>query len=70
MKPLLSVLIPTRNRVEELSSLLAIIEKYKIADVEFIISDNSDVDLNYRNIPSLELAFNSCSRQICNLSRG
>lgn len=54
MKPLLSVLIPTRNRVEELSSLLAIIEKYKIADVEFIISDNSDVDLNYRNIPSVK----------------
>jgi len=53
MRPLLSVLIPTRNRPEELSSLLAIIEKYKITDVEFIVSDNSDVKLKYRNIPSV-----------------
>jgi glycosyltransferase involved in cell wall biosynthesis len=53
MKPLLSVLIPTRNRAKELSSLLAIIENYKITDVEFIVSDNSDVSLTYRVIPSV-----------------
>jgi len=53
MKPILSVLIPTRNRANELSSLLEIIEKYQVTDVEFIVSDNSDVDLKYRDIPSV-----------------
>ena len=45
MTPILSVLIPTRNRPQQLLSLLSIIEKCKINRIEFIVSDNSDKKL-------------------------
>jgi glycosyltransferase involved in cell wall biosynthesis len=40
--PLISVLVPTRNRASYLSSLISIIEKCPDARIEFLVSDNSD----------------------------
>ena len=41
--PTLSVLVPTRNRPTELNSLLKMIDECKGIELEFIVSDNSDV---------------------------
>ncbi len=46
MSILLSVLVPTRNRPDQLSSLLAILERCKSDQIEFLVSDNSDLPLN------------------------
>jgi glycosyltransferase involved in cell wall biosynthesis len=43
MKPILSILIPTRNRTQELNSLLSIIDLCNSGAIEFIVSDNSDI---------------------------
>jgi glycosyltransferase involved in cell wall biosynthesis len=40
--PVISILIPTRNRPEQLESLISIIQKCPDDRVEFLISDNSD----------------------------
>lgn len=42
MKPLISILIPTRNRAKFLSSLISIVEDCPDERIEFLISDNSD----------------------------
>lgn len=42
MSIILSVLVPTRNRAEQLRSLLKIFERCESSGVEFLISDNSD----------------------------
>lgn len=46
MSILLSVLVPTRNRADQLSSLLAILERCKSDRIEFLVSDNSDLPHN------------------------
>ena len=46
MSILLSVLVPTRNRADQLSSLLAILQRCKSDRIEFLVSDNSDLPLN------------------------
>jgi glycosyltransferase involved in cell wall biosynthesis len=50
----LSILIPTRNRKEEITSLLSIIDKCKHKNIEFIISDNSDKPLELKSFDSLK----------------
>ena len=42
MTPIISVLVPTRNRASYLSSLISIIEKCPDSRIEFLVSDNSD----------------------------
>jgi glycosyltransferase involved in cell wall biosynthesis len=42
LTPLISLLIPSRNRANYLSSLISIIEKCSDDRIEFLISDNSD----------------------------
>jgi glycosyltransferase involved in cell wall biosynthesis len=52
MIPTLSILIPTRNRPKELTSLVSIIKKCQTNRIEFIVSDNSDkvdIELAARN---------------------
>ncbi len=51
MRPVLSVLIPTRNRPEQLKSLISLIERCPSDRVEFIISDNSDEQFFIETIP-------------------
>lgn len=43
MIPIISVLIPSRNRASYLASLISIIESCSDERIEFLISDNSDV---------------------------
>jgi glycosyltransferase involved in cell wall biosynthesis len=53
MIPIISVLIPTRNRALYLASLISIIESCSDERIEFLISDNSDVPEQYSdNIPN------------------
>lgn len=51
LRPTLSVLIPVRNRAQELESLVSLINDCSPSDVEFVISDNSDspLDLHVTN---------------------
>jgi len=42
LNPVISILIPTRNRFNYLSSLTSIIQKFNDERIEFLISDNSD----------------------------
>ncbi len=42
MNPIISILVPTRNRPVQLASLISIIRKCTDVRVEFLISDNSD----------------------------
>jgi hypothetical protein len=44
MEPLLSIIIPTKNRYEYLKIILGILQKIKDDGVEFVIQDNSDED--------------------------
>jgi glycosyltransferase involved in cell wall biosynthesis len=53
MEITLSILIPTRNRKEEITSLISIIDKCKHKNIEFIISDNSDKPLELKSFNSL-----------------
>lgn len=46
MSILLSVLVPTRNRADQLRSLITILERCKSDQIEFLVSDNSDLPLN------------------------
>jgi glycosyltransferase involved in cell wall biosynthesis len=58
MKPILSIIIPTKNRYTYLESCLrAISVNYNRQDVEIIITDNSSVK---QNIKSLSLFSNIC----------
>jgi hypothetical protein len=52
MTVVLSVLIPTRNRPKELSSLIKILERVDPRGLEFIISDNSDLPLSISTVSS------------------
>ena len=45
MKPVISVLVPSRNRGKYLLSLISILEKCPDDRIEFLISDNSDLPL-------------------------
>ncbi len=42
MNPIISILVPTRNRPVQLASLISIIRKCTDVRIEFLISDNSD----------------------------
>jgi hypothetical protein len=42
LKPVISILVPTRNRPIQLASLMLIIQKCTDSRIEFLISDNSD----------------------------
>lgn len=42
MNPIISILVPTRNRPLQLASLISIIRKCADVRIEFLISDNSD----------------------------
>lgn len=42
MNPLLSILIPTKNRYEYIKEIVAILNKIKSDDIEFVIQDNSE----------------------------
>lgn len=42
MNPIISILVPTRNRPLQLASLISIIRKCTDVRIEFLISDNSD----------------------------
>lgn len=53
MTVVLSVLIPTRNRPEELASLIQILERVEPEGLEFIVSDNSDLPLRISTATSL-----------------
>jgi glycosyltransferase involved in cell wall biosynthesis len=55
MIPTLSILIPTRNRPKELTSLVSIIKKCQTNRIEFIVSDNSDKVFEINNDPSIKL---------------
>lgn len=43
--PVLSVLVPARNRPRELATLLTMIDECSEDNIEFVISDNSDLEL-------------------------
>lgn len=43
MNPIISILVPTRNRPLQLASLISIIRKCTDVRIEFLISDNSDL---------------------------
>ena len=51
--PVLSVLIPARNRPTELATLISIIDECSSDQVEFVLSDNSDTPLEILSINPL-----------------
>ncbi len=51
LRPILSILIPTRNRPDQLEKLLSIILQCESNDVEFLISDNSNEPYKFDSVP-------------------
>jgi glycosyltransferase involved in cell wall biosynthesis len=51
LRPILSVLIPTRNRPAQVEKLLSIISQCESNEVEFLISDNSDEPYKFDSVP-------------------
>ncbi len=54
MNPVISILIPTRNRNLELLSLISIISRCDTSNVEFIISDNSDEQWKVKDVSGIK----------------